>query len=177
MTSRPASTLTVRRESFAFTGAAGRSTEPEVFTFERLPAAAATAVRSRVPVRPRKRATRVMYPAKVRMHLPPPERSRAKRALLLLALVLLWQVCTEEPCTEEPRGDAGPVGAAAAGDYRALLTDQSPAEPPAAAEAPAPDGSACLPRAQTSDGGAFEQSAGKSYMVALLVYHRLGNDS
>lgn len=179
MSARPASlTLTVPRESFAFSGSTTRSTEPEVFTFERLHAPAATAVRSCVPVRPRKRATRVMYPAKVRMHLPPPERSQAKRWLLLLVLVVLWQVYTEEPWVDAE---------AAAGDYQTFPFQ--PAERIPSSEQISgchdsrPDGeqlipdSACLPLAKDADSSAFEQSAGKSYMVALLVYHRLGNDN
>uniref|UniRef100_A0A3Q1ELX1 Radiation-inducible immediate-early gene IEX-1 n=1 Tax=Acanthochromis polyacanthus TaxID=80966 RepID=A0A3Q1ELX1_9TELE len=100
MYTRSSSTLTVQ-ESFAFPRVASRSTEPEVFTFERIPAQA-TAVRSTVPIRPKKRCTRVMYPAKVRMHLPPPEKNQAKRWLLILCLVVLWQIYTEEPCTDAP---------------------------------------------------------------------------
>uniref|UniRef100_A0A3Q3Q7E3 Radiation-inducible immediate-early gene IEX-1 n=1 Tax=Monopterus albus TaxID=43700 RepID=A0A3Q3Q7E3_MONAL len=99
-------TLTVHQETFAFSRLALRSTEPEVFTFERIPAQA-TAVSTYVPIRPKKRCTRVMYPAKVRMHLPPPEKSPAKRWLVILCLVVLWQVYTEEPNTETPLGSAG----------------------------------------------------------------------
>uniref|UniRef100_M4AZN9 Radiation-inducible immediate-early gene IEX-1 n=1 Tax=Xiphophorus maculatus TaxID=8083 RepID=M4AZN9_XIPMA len=103
-------TLTVQ-ESFAFSSAmATRSTQPEVFTFERIPPQA-TAVRSYVPIRPKKRCTRVMYPAKVRMHLPPPERSQAKRWLVILCLVVLWQIYTEEPCVDVPlSADVSPAG-------------------------------------------------------------------
>uniref|UniRef100_A0A3B4FMD8 Radiation-inducible immediate-early gene IEX-1 n=1 Tax=Pundamilia nyererei TaxID=303518 RepID=A0A3B4FMD8_9CICH len=89
-------TLTVEQERFASCRMTSRSTEPEVFTFERVPAQA-TAVRSYVPIRPKKRCTRVMYPAKVRMHLPPPEKSQAKRWLVILCLVVLWQIYTEDP--------------------------------------------------------------------------------
>uniref|UniRef100_A0A3Q1I8W6 Radiation-inducible immediate-early gene IEX-1 n=1 Tax=Anabas testudineus TaxID=64144 RepID=A0A3Q1I8W6_ANATE len=92
-------TLTVRQESFACSRMAARSREPEVFTFEQIPPQA-TAVPSFVPIRPKKRCTRVMYPAKVRMHLPPPEKSQAKRWLVVLCLVVLWQIYTEEPCAE-----------------------------------------------------------------------------
>uniref|UniRef100_A0A3B4YCG6 Zgc:158343 n=1 Tax=Seriola lalandi dorsalis TaxID=1841481 RepID=A0A3B4YCG6_SERLL len=94
-------TLTVQQESFGFSRMATRSTQPEVFTFERIPAQA-TAVRSYVPIRPKKRCTRVMYPAKVRMHLPPPEKSQAKRWLVILCMVVLWQIYTEEPCADTP---------------------------------------------------------------------------
>uniref|UniRef100_A0A3P9NJ47 Zgc:158343 n=1 Tax=Poecilia reticulata TaxID=8081 RepID=A0A3P9NJ47_POERE len=101
-------TLTVQ-ESFAFSsGMATRSTQPEVFTFERIPPQA-TAVRSYVPIRPKKRCTRVMYPAKVRMHLPPPERSHAKRWLVILCLVVLWQIYTEEPCVDAPLSADGSI--------------------------------------------------------------------
>uniref|UniRef100_A0A3Q2Q1M2 Uncharacterized protein n=1 Tax=Fundulus heteroclitus TaxID=8078 RepID=A0A3Q2Q1M2_FUNHE len=95
-------TLTVAEERFAFpTPVMARSTQPEVFTFERIPTPT-TAVRSYVPIRPKRRCTRVMYPAKVRMHLPAPERSQAKRWLVILCLVVLWQIYTEEPCAEAP---------------------------------------------------------------------------
>uniref|UniRef100_A0A3B4UWL6 Zgc:158343 n=1 Tax=Seriola dumerili TaxID=41447 RepID=A0A3B4UWL6_SERDU len=103
-------TLTVQQESFGFSRMATRSTQPEVFTFERIPAQA-TAVRSYVPIRPKKRCTRVMYPAKVRMHLPPPEKSQAKRWLVILCMVVLWQIYTEEPCADTPLSSAeSPIG-------------------------------------------------------------------
>lgn len=84
-------TLMQRRERYAECRWSARSTEPEVFTFERIPLQTA-ALSCHAPLRPKKRCTRVMYPAKVRMHLPPPERSAAKRVLLALVLVLLWQI-------------------------------------------------------------------------------------
>lgn len=178
MYSRSNSTiLTLQQERFACT----RSTEPEVFTFERVPVQA-TAVHSYVPIRPKKRCIRVMYPAKVRMHLPPPERSQAKRWLLILSLVVLWQIYTEEPCAAEtPAGDAdGP-----ARDYQPFpfqsaeeevrqLSDLRPgSDLPSSSEEPSRD--RVLPNSAESS-RTFEQSAGKS-MVALLVYHRLGNDN
>ncbi|KAM8886050.1 radiation-inducible immediate-early gene IEX-1 [Spinachia spinachia] len=104
-------TLTVPREPFA------RSTEPEVFTFERIPTQA-SAVLSYVPIRPRKRCTRVMYPAKVRMHLPPPERSPAKRWLLVLCLVVLWQIYTEEPCGADPLAPGSADGPVSVRDFQ-----------------------------------------------------------
>uniref|UniRef100_A0A3Q2Y116 Radiation-inducible immediate-early gene IEX-1 n=1 Tax=Hippocampus comes TaxID=109280 RepID=A0A3Q2Y116_HIPCM len=81
--------LLYRRESLV-----RRNTRPEVFTFEHIPTAASS---TKAPARPKKRCTRVMYPARVRMHLPPPEKSAVKRWLLLLVLVLLWQIYTEDP--------------------------------------------------------------------------------
>uniref|UniRef100_A0A3Q3F0X5 Zgc:158343 n=1 Tax=Labrus bergylta TaxID=56723 RepID=A0A3Q3F0X5_9LABR len=108
-------TMTVQTQSFAFPRSATRSTQPEVFTFERI-TPQATAVRSYVPIRPKKRCTRVMYPAKVRMHLPPPEKNQAKRWLVILCLVVLWQIYTEEPWADTPLNNAEcPVS-----DYQAL---------------------------------------------------------
>ncbi|XP_044053473.1 radiation-inducible immediate-early gene IEX-1 [Siniperca chuatsi] len=186
-------TLTVKRESFALSRMATRSTEPEVFTFERIPAQA-TAVPSFVPIRPKKRCTRVMYPAKVRMHLPPPEKSQAKRWLVILCLVVLWQIYTEEPCAETPLGGSdSPVG-----DYQgfpfqsaeeqALTELSASSELLSAAPSRCEDGSSSneqiipsitcpKPSEEPQPGRSFEQSAGKSYMVALLVYHRLGSEN
>ncbi|XP_031695627.1 radiation-inducible immediate-early gene IEX-1-like [Anarrhichthys ocellatus] len=120
-------TLTVQQESFGFPRLATRNTEPEVFTFERVPAQA-TALLSYSPIRPRKRCTRVMYPAKVRMHLPPPEKSPAKRWLLILCLVVLWQIYTEEPCADTLPGSAdGPVSVS---DYQCFPFHHQSAEEP-----------------------------------------------
>lgn len=168
-------TLTVQEERFAFT----RSTQPEVFTFERIPPQA-TAVRSYVPVRPKKRCTRVMYPAKVRMHLPPPERSQAKRWLIILCLVVLWQIYTEEPCADAPLSADGSIsdyqgfGFQSAEEQARQMSERSAAQ--IACEQSSSPSTACLTPAQQSESTGFEQSAGKS-MVALLVYHRLGNDN
>lgn len=187
-------TLTVQQESFAFSRMATRSTEPEVFTFERIPTQA-TAVRSFVPIRPKKRCTRVMYPAKVRMHLPPPEKSQAKRWLVILCLVVLWQIYTEEPCAETPLGSAdSPVS-----DYQGfsfqsaeeqvrqfqdlsasselLSASPSSCDDSASSEQIIPGTTCPKPAEETETSRSFEQSAGKSYMVALLVYHRLGSDN
>lgn len=185
-------TVTVQQERFAFTGMATRSTEPEVFTFERLPTQA-TAVRSYVPVRPKKRCTRVMYPAKVRMHLPPPEKNQAKRWLIILCLVVLWQIYTEEPCAEaalsaaESKVSADCHGFAfqsaeeqladISGDGSQLLSG-APSDCQEGASSGQLTVSTCAKRGEeTAAGSAFEQSAGKSYVVALLMYHRLGSDN
>ncbi|KAM7415539.1 hypothetical protein PAMA_017851 [Pampus argenteus] len=186
-------TLTLHpQESFAFPGMATRSTEPEVFTFERIPAQA-TAVRSFVPIRPKKRCTRVMYPAKVRMHLPPPEKNQAKRWLVILCLVVLWQIYTEEPWAETPLNSAdSPVS-----DYQgfpfqsaedqarqlsassaALTASPSSCEDGILSSDQSIPSTTCpMPDQDTESNRGFEQSAGNSYMVALLVYHRLGSDS
>ncbi|GAA6095516.1 uncharacterized protein LOC117595979 [Tachysurus ichikawai] len=73
-----------------------RSTEPEVFTFDRLPEQHVNPPRQQ---QQRRRVARVMYPAKVRKYLPPAEKSFAKRWLLALCLVLLAQIYTE--CDDE----------------------------------------------------------------------------
>lgn len=182
-------TVTVPQERFAFTGMEPRSTEPEVFTFERLPPQA-TAVRSYVPVRPKKRCTRVMYPAKVRMHLPPPEKSQAKRWLVLLCLVVLWQIYTEEPCTEAalPAADS-PVPADCHGfalqsvqeqldGGSELLTGSLSTSGDAASSSRLLPATTCPESSQESTASrSFDQSASKSYMVVLLMYHRLGSDN
>lgn len=172
-------TLTLQHERFACT----RTTEPEVFTFERIPVQA-TALRSYVPVRPKKRCTRVMYPAKVRMHLPPPERSQAKRWLLVLILVVLWQIYTEDPGTDGPAGGAdGPQAfpfQSAEEEVRHLAELTSGSELPSSCGETSRDqvlpSPVCLKPVQDPDSSGFEQSAGKS-VVALLVYHRLGKDN
>ncbi|XP_010778803.1 radiation-inducible immediate-early gene IEX-1 [Notothenia coriiceps] len=185
-------TLTVQQERYGFSRMATRSTEPEVFTFERIPTQA-TAVRSCVPIRPKKRCTRVMYPAKVRMHLPPQEKSQAKRWLVILCLVVLWQIYTEEPSADTPLGSSD----SSVSDYQgfpfqgaedqAQLTEFSASSElmsstPSSCE---DDGSfseqiipnTCPKPGQETESSQFEQSAGKSYVVALLVYHRLGSDN
>lgn len=186
-------TLTVRQESFAFSRMAARSTEPEVFTFEQVPAHA-TAVQSYVPIRPKKRCTRVMYPAKVRMHLPPPEKSPAKRWLVLLCLVVLWQIYTEEPCAETPLGSAeSPMSdyqgfpfqsaeeqarqlAAVSASSEVLSASASSCEDTRSSSDQTPNTTCSEPGQDAETRRSFEQSASKSYVVALLMYHRLGSD-
>ncbi|KAM3610213.1 uncharacterized protein V6R79_000759 [Siganus canaliculatus] len=188
-------TLTIPQERFAYSRMATRSTEPEVFTFERVPAQA-TAVRSYVPIRPKKRCTRVMYPAKVRMHLPPPEKNQAKRWLIILCLVVLWQIYTEEPCADAPLSSSDtPVSDCqgltfqSAEDQAQQMTDLSASsdllsaslssndDHSSASEQIIPTHNCPTPGEETETSRSFEQSAGKSYVVALLVYHRLGADN
>ncbi|XP_060895161.1 radiation-inducible immediate-early gene IEX-1 [Labrus mixtus] len=186
-------TMTVQTESFAFPRSATRSTQPEVFTFERI-TPQATAVRSYVPIRPKKRCTRVMYPAKVRMHLPPPEKNQAKRWLVILCLVVLWQIYTEEPWADTPLNNAeSPVS-----DYQGFpfqcaeeqmrmselstgseLASQTSCQEQASSSEHIIPSTACPEPAEDTEScrGSYKQSAGKSYMVALLVYHRLGSDN
>ncbi|XP_045891284.1 radiation-inducible immediate-early gene IEX-1 [Micropterus dolomieu] len=185
-------TLTVKRESFALSRMATRSTEPEVFTFERIPTQA-TAVHSYVPIRPKKRCTRVMYPAKVRMHLPPPEKSQAKRWLVILCLVVLWQIYTEEPCAETSldSSDSDYMGFPfQSAEEQALQLSELSASSELLSASPTncekgrssseqiiPNTTCAKPGEETETSPSFEQSAGKSYMVALLVYHRLGSEN
>ncbi|XP_034025412.1 radiation-inducible immediate-early gene IEX-1 [Thalassophryne amazonica] len=158
--------MCTQSESFA-SFQTSRNTEPEVFTFERIPVRA-VAARSYVPARPKRRCTRVMYPAKVRMHLPPVERSRAKRWLAILCLVVLFQIYTEEPCVDAPR--------AAAVDTERLCFQDAEARPigdllPTSCEDPTVPDEAGPGAGEDAHGGLKN-----SYMVALLVYHRLGGD-
>ncbi|XP_041644022.1 radiation-inducible immediate-early gene IEX-1 [Cheilinus undulatus] len=182
-------TMTIQRERFAHSRTANRSTEPEVFTFERI-TPQANAVRSYVPIRPKKRCTRVMYPAKVRMHLPPPEKNQAKRWLVILCLVVLWQIYTEEPCADTPLSSAH----SPAIDYQSfpfqcteeqrriselseVSASQTSCEGPASSSQHIQSSSCPTSAEETESSLSYEQSAPKSYMVALLVYHRLGSDN
>uniref|UniRef100_UPI0037E89B68 radiation-inducible immediate-early gene IEX-1 n=1 Tax=Semicossyphus pulcher TaxID=241346 RepID=UPI0037E89B68 len=187
-------TMTVQRESFACSRTANRSTEPEVFTFERI-TPQATAVRSYVPIRPKKRCTRVMYPAKVRMHLPPPEKSQAKRWLVILCLVVLWQIYTEEPCADTPLSSTDSTLSEYQGfpfqcaEEQVRLSELSASsdllsathsdcqDEASSSEHIIPSTTCPKPVEETETSRSYEQSAGKSYMVALLVYHRLGSDN
>lgn len=182
-------TVTVQEERFAFAGMASRSTEPEVFTFERLPTQA-TAFRSYVPVRPKKRCTRVMYPARVRMHLPPPEKNEAKRWLVILCLVVLWQIYTEEPCAETALSTAdGPASVDCRGFAFQSVEEQlnggsellsgspSNCEDGASSGRLLPDTTCPESREESTSSRSFDQSASKSYMVVLLMYHRLSGDN
>ncbi|XP_071380656.1 radiation-inducible immediate-early gene IEX-1 [Centroberyx affinis] len=190
---------TTRQESFSYSRvAAVRSKEPEIFTFERIPAQA-TAVRSYAPIRPKKRCTRVMYPATVRKYLPPAEKSPAKRWLVILCLVVLWQIYTEEPCVETPLGSTD----SPASDYQVLPFQSAEEQARQLTDASASEGltatssckdkltghgssswdqillnTTCLsPSLKTEMSRMYEQSTRNGYMVALLVYHRLGSDN
>ncbi|CAN2390926.1 Zgc 158343, partial [Pristimantis euphronides] len=72
-----------------------RNTRPEVFTFD-LECVSGSAGRAAPKRSPARRARRVLYPAKVRRYLPPPETDRPLRCLYLLCLLLLLQICCEE---------------------------------------------------------------------------------
>lgn len=89
------STVSFTYPSYSSYRSMARSTEPEVFTFDRLPEQELRPQRQQQ----RRRVTRVMYPAKVRKYLPPAEKSLAQRWLLALFLVLLAQIYTA--CDDE----------------------------------------------------------------------------
>lgn len=97
------------------------------------------------------------------MHLPPPERSAAKRWLVLLVLVLLWQIWSEEPELEPKRVHARLPTCAYMKPY-SLSMHEHPVCPASPAR-----------RARTHGHSGFE-GAHNSYVVALLVAHRLGSD-
>ncbi|XP_069842600.1 radiation-inducible immediate-early gene IEX-1 [Dendropsophus ebraccatus] len=79
-----------------------RNSHPEIFTFD---------VESVTPVKPQhrrrpsgakgRRPRRVLYPAKVRRYLPPPETDRPLRWFYLLCLLVFVQICCEEAVPEE----------------------------------------------------------------------------
>lgn len=97
------------QSQFDFRQMMPRNTEPEIFTFERIPEPQQPAFPPRgAAVRPRKRNTRVMYPSKVRKYLPPAEKSPAKRWLLVLCLVVFMQIYTEEGSVETTQSE-GPT--------------------------------------------------------------------
>ncbi|XP_056147129.1 radiation-inducible immediate-early gene IEX-1 [Lampris incognitus] len=195
------SSVETKHRQLAYSRAmATRSTKPEVFTFERIPAQ--TAAPSYAPIRPRRRAIRVMYPAKVRMYLPPAERSPAKRWLLALCLVVLWQIYSEEPCGDAPEGGAQSPAAdcqllsfQSAEEKVRQLTDGGAPEgvqvsPPTCDDKSRGDetaswgqvllnatAAAAGPGLEAEVSRMYQESTRNSYMVALLVYHRLGSDN
>ncbi|KAM4695841.1 radiation-inducible immediate-early gene IEX-1 [Rhinophrynus dorsalis] len=74
----------------------GRSRLPEIFTFD-VESVQPVAAPRRHPAGGRgRRPRRVLYPAKVRRYLPPPETDRALRWLYVLCLVVLVQIFSED---------------------------------------------------------------------------------
>ncbi|XP_016108622.1 radiation-inducible immediate-early gene IEX-1-like [Sinocyclocheilus grahami] len=105
--SLPTNTFFQPQSQFDYRPMMPRNTEPEIFTFERIPEPQQPAFPPRgAAVRPRKRNTRVMYPSKVRKYLPPAEKSPAKRWLLVLCLVVFMQIYTEEESVETTQSEA-----------------------------------------------------------------------
>ncbi|XP_056602526.1 radiation-inducible immediate-early gene IEX-1 [Triplophysa dalaica] len=104
----PTNNFFQQQPHFDFRPVMQRNTEPEIFTFERIPEPHPTLAYRAAATRPRKRNTRVMYPSKVRKYLPPAEKSPAKRWLLALCLVVFMQIYTEEGSVESTQSE-GPA--------------------------------------------------------------------
>lgn len=184
----------------------GRSTEPEIFTFERIPERFAPSS-SAHPRQQRKRNTRVMYPANVRKYLPPAETNPAKRWLIALCLVVFLQIWTEEPCVETATAGAESSSTELAAFDEAQFTQYKVLPFQSVDEqvwqltdgATEPHEKLNHNCEQTSEGQSsdellnttcpdmnaemtlmHEQSTRNGYVVALLypaVYHRLGGDN
>ncbi|KAM4019115.1 radiation-inducible immediate-early gene IEX-1 [Anomaloglossus baeobatrachus] len=73
-----------------------RSSLPEIFTFDVESVAAAPVHRRGTLAAKARRPRRVLYPAKVRRYLPPPETDRPRRWFYLLCLLVFVQICCEE---------------------------------------------------------------------------------
>nr|DBA21339.1 TPA: hypothetical protein GDO54_017996 [Pyxicephalus adspersus] len=80
-----------------------RNSRPEIFTFDvEAVQSAPTKPSRRGTVGPRsRRARRVLYPAKVRKYLPPPETDRPLRWLYILCLLVFIQICCEESMPDD----------------------------------------------------------------------------
>ncbi|XP_053084710.1 radiation-inducible immediate-early gene IEX-1 [Pangasianodon hypophthalmus] len=168
-----------------------RSTEPEVFTFDRLPDQHFSPLRQQ---QQRRRVTRVMYPAKVRKYLPPAEKSPAKRWLLALCLVLLAQIYTERD-DEHDITEAAALSDALAGE---LPGDGASASSPLFLHFRSAEETARRMTSCSTDAGPWmnttcemeetevqehrqhrQQQRNNPYVVALLypaVYHTLGGE-
>ncbi|KTG34842.1 hypothetical protein cypCar_00018133 [Cyprinus carpio] len=173
-----------------------RNTEPEIFTFERIPEPQQPAFHPRgAAVRPRKRNTRVMYPSKVRKYLPPAEKSPAKRWLLVLCLVVFLQIYTEEGSVETTQSE-GPTFTDAT-SYN-VLPFQSPEEQARQMMGSCPEDFSPMSSSEEKKENSwllnttcpsssleedintlYQQSRRNGYVVALLypVYHRLGTEN
>ncbi|XP_051966781.1 radiation-inducible immediate-early gene IEX-1 [Xyrauchen texanus] len=190
-----------QQPQFDFRPIVARNTEPEIFTFERIPQQQQPLSGRGAPVRPRKRNTRVMYPSKVRKYLPPPEKSPAKRWLLILCLVVLLQIYTEDESVETTQSE-GPTFTDAT-SYN-VLSFQSPEEQARQMMGNCPDDFTQMSNKQlqancdeeeknswflntTCPSSSWEedmttlyqQSRRNGYVVALLypVYHTLGSEN
>ncbi|KAJ8005617.1 hypothetical protein DPEC_G00119800 [Dallia pectoralis] len=177
-----------------------RSKDPEIFTFERIPVQGPERY---TPVRPRKRNTRVQYPANVRKYLPPAEKSPAKRWLVALCLVLFLQIYTEEASIETTGSSesiSGEVPEKASFAQYQVLPFQSAEEQARQLRDLVPDqhphmscqhhlvhdqrdntwrkqANRTCPDWEAERSRMHQQSSSNGYVVALLypaVYHRLG---
>ncbi|XP_058230326.1 radiation-inducible immediate-early gene IEX-1 [Hemibagrus wyckioides] len=180
--------------SFTYPGysayrAAARSTEPEVFTFDRLPEQRFTPPRQQQ--QQRRKVTRVMYPAKVRKYLPPAEKSLAKRWLLALCLVLLAQIyteCDDEHDITEAAALSGALAVDLPGDGASASSplflhfpsaEETARRVTSCPEEPSPCTNATCGVEETEVQEHRRQPRNSPYVVALLypaVYHTLGSE-
>ncbi|XP_016422636.1 radiation-inducible immediate-early gene IEX-1-like [Sinocyclocheilus rhinocerous] len=186
--SLPTNTFFQPQSQFDFRPMMPRNTEPEIFTFERIPEPQQPAFPPRgAAVRPRKRNTRVMYPSKVRKYLPPAEKSPAKRWLLVLCLVVFMQIYTEEgsvetdvlpfqPAEEQARQMMGSCPE----DFSLMSHQQLRSSSEEKKEISWLLNTTCPSSSWEEDiNTLYQQSRRNGYVVALLypVYHRLGTEN
>ncbi|XP_077097833.1 radiation-inducible immediate-early gene IEX-1 [Siphateles boraxobius] len=185
------------QQQFGFRSMEPRNTEPEIFTFERIPEPQRQSFNPRgASQRPRKRNTRVMYPPKVRKYLPPAEKSPAKRWLIALCLVVFLQIYTEEGSVETMQSEAPTFTDSAA--YN-VLPFQSAEEQARQMMGKFPEdfSQSCSEKEEKKESSwllnttcpsssleedfttLYQQSRRNGYVVALLypVYHRLGTEN
>ncbi|TRY96695.1 hypothetical protein DNTS_005943 [Danionella cerebrum] len=199
--SLPTNTFYQPQAQFAFRPTMVRNTEPEIFTFERIQEPTPPVFPHRgAAVRPRKRNTRVMYPAMVRKYLPKDEKSPVKRWLIILCLVVFMQIYTEEGSVETAQSE-GPAFTEAT-SYN-LLPFQSAEEQARQMMGKCPEDftpyqsrtgeekkqTSCFSNITTCPSYSWEeeeditslyqQSRRHGYVVALLypVYHSLGTEN
>lgn len=184
-----------RSDTFSLTVPARRSTEPEIFTFDRIPEVHAQAAQCARPAPPRRRAVRVLYPSTGRRYLPRAERSPAKRWLLALCLVVLLQIYAEDDVTAAQENEemvaAGGAFASAEEEMKAATAAAAAADGASACSRLSSwrmhEEKTCPERAAASlerwsvrrvheEDSARARARNGGYVVALLypVYHKLG---
>ncbi|KAI4883267.1 hypothetical protein NFI96_006214 [Prochilodus magdalenae] len=169
---------------------ARRTTEPEVFTFDHIPAVPVQPVQS---VRPRRRRpARVLYPSSSRRYLPRAESSPVKRWLIALCLVVLLQIYTEDDvavAADELVVAAGDETPYARYDVLPCASGEGCADETTPARTleslwSCPSASCRADKASTRWSGETERAVREQsarnggYVVALLypVYHTLGSE-
>lgn len=185
------------QDNFSF-NSMPRSREPEIFTFEQIPAQVQH--RPAAVLRQRRKNTRVMYPSNVRKYLPPAEKSAAKRWLVILCLVVFLQIWTEEgvidtqtdsavqdsSCEETPFAQYQVLPFQSAEEQaRQMRSDsaESPMNEQGRLSSEQTSWSLLLnttcPSCMEEIKCTPEQSTNNGYVVALLypVYHTLGSDN
>ncbi|XP_048099631.1 uncharacterized protein LOC125294719 [Alosa alosa] len=185
------------QENFSF-ASMPRSKEPEIFTFEQIPAQVQH--RPAAVLRQRRKNTRVMYPSNVRKYLPPVEKSAAKRWLVILCLVVFLQIWTEEgvidtqtesavldsSCEETPFGQYQVLSFQSAEEQARQMRSDSVESPEKEQERLSSEQNtwgtllnttcpSCMEEIKCSPG----QNTNNGYVVALLytVHHTLGSDN